>query len=136
MMKRLPMEARTVFALCVMQILFKIVFEYEGAQKAAAMGIGAPAHVSLFVIVIGVVWAVFTIWSLFYQKIAYLFIIGFAAINLFPLILVWFGKTPYIGRPFFNGWMTLCLIYFAYQSYKHHKTQATPQGAQTSPFGI
>ena len=125
MRKQLPIEAKAVFALCVLQILFKIVFESEGARKIVESG-AAPISGDgplVIVAILGVVWLVLTAWSLFYKRVSYLFIMGFAVLNLFPLVLVWFGKTPYVGRPFFNAWMTLSLIYFAYQAYRNYSFQ-------------
>jgi hypothetical protein len=123
MTNKLPMEARAVFSLCVLQILFKIVFESEGAKKIMESG-DAPLPGGMpmtIVAILGILWFLLTIWSVFYKKISYVFIMAFATLNLFPLVLVWFGKTPYVGRPFFNGWMTLCLIYFAYQAYQNYQ---------------
>ncbi|THB70674.1 MAG: hypothetical protein D6E12_02480 [Desulfovibrio sp.] len=121
-LKTLPMEARAVVVLCVMQILFKIVFESEGAQRLIdSSEAPLPGNMPLYAVAgLGVVWLMLTLWSLLYRKLSYVFIMGFAALNLFPLVLVWFGKTPFVGRPFFNGWMTLSLIYFAYQAHKNY----------------
>lgn len=123
MIRKLPMEAKAVFSFCVLQILYKIVFESEGAKKIIESGNAPlPGGMPMAVVtLLGILWLLLTIWSLFYKRISYFFIIGFATLNLFPLVLVWFGKTPYIGRPFFNGWMTLCLIYFAYRAYQNYQ---------------
>jgi hypothetical protein len=91
---KFSMEAKAAIAFIIAQILFKIIFEFEGSR------IFAESHpMPAFTIIV-----IFTI-----------------VLNLFPLVLLIFGIAPFQNRPYFNGWITLSLIYFSYQAYKSRK---------------
>ncbi|MCK4542639.1 MAG: hypothetical protein KAU17_10440 [Spirochaetales bacterium] len=55
-------------------------------------------------------------------RTGYLLTVILGILNLFPLVLLLFGIAPFQNRPYFNGWITLSLIYFGYRAYKSRET--------------
>jgi hypothetical protein len=115
--KNLSIKAQATLALIVAQILFKLIFELEGAAKMAAAGAHEFPFVQVVYFLIAL-WAIIGVLCLLNIKRGYLFSIIFGIVNFFPLVLLCMGLAPYLYRPFFNGWITLSLIYFSYREYK------------------
>jgi hypothetical protein len=113
--KILSMEAKAAIAFIIAQILFKIIFELEGARIFSE-----THHMPAFTIIVAftIAWAVICLLCLANLRIGYLLGIIVGVLNLFPLILLALGIAPFQNRPYFNGWITLCLIYFSYWTYK------------------
>ena len=111
-------EAKATIAFIVAQILFKIIFELEGARIFSE-----THHMPAFTIIVifTIAWSVICILCLANLRIGYLFAIILGILNLFPLVLLAFGIAPFQNRPYFNAWITVCLIYFSYQTYKSLK---------------
>ncbi|MEW6041395.1 MAG: hypothetical protein AB1633_07740 [Elusimicrobiota bacterium] len=109
-------EAQATLALIIAQILYKLIFELEGAAKMVATGHKLPVVQGVYALM--GIWIIIGILCLMNKKIGYLSGIVFGIVNLFPLVLLLMGKTPYVDRPFFNAWITLSLIYFSYRAYK------------------
>ena len=112
-MKRFSMEARAAIAFIIAQILFKIIFEFEGSR------IFAETHrMPAFIVIVAftIAWTIICILCLFRLRIGYLLAVILGVLNLFPLVLLIFGIAPFANRPYFNGWITVCLIYFSYQT--------------------
>jgi len=121
-MKNFSMEAKAAIAFIIVQILFKIIFEFESSFIfAEATGMPAP----IIIIVFAIIWAVICILCLFNLKISYLIAVIFGFVNLFPLILLALGVSPYPFRPYFNAWITFCVIIFNYLAYKSLKREET-----------
>lgn len=116
--KNLSMEAKAGIAFIITQILFKIIFESEGVRIFAESG-SMPAYT--IIIVFTIAWIVICLLCLANLKIDYLFAVIFGVLNLFPLVLLVLGIAPFRNRPYFNGWITLCLIYFSYKTYRSLK---------------
>ena len=116
--KILSMEAKATIAFIIAQILFKIIFELEGARIFSE-----THHMPAFTIIVifTIAWSVICILCLANLKIGYILGIIVGVLNLFPLILLAFGIAPFQDRPYFNAWITICLIYFSYQTYKSLK---------------
>ncbi len=117
-MKRYTMEARAAITFIIAQILFKIIFEFEGSR------IFAETHrMPAFTVIIAftIAWAIICILCLVRLRAGYLLAMILGVLNLFPLVLLIFGIAPFANRPYFNGWITLCLIYFSYQTYRSLK---------------
>ncbi len=76
-----------------------------------------------FIIIVAftIAWAIICILCLFRLRIGYLLAVILGVLNLFPLVLLIFGIAPFADRPYFNGWITVCLIYFSYQTYRSLK---------------
>ena len=112
------MEAKAAIAFIVAQILFKIIFELEGAKIFSE-----THHMPAFTIIVifTIAWPVICILCLANLRIGYLFAIILGILNLFPMVLLAFGIAPFQNRPYFNAWITVCLIYFSYQTYKSLK---------------
>lgn len=117
-MKRYPMEARAAIAFIIAQILFKIIFEFEGSRIFAE-----TYRMPAFIIIVAftIAWAIICILCLVKLRVGYLLAIILGVLNLFPLVLLIFGMAPFQNRPYFNGWITLCLIYFSYRSLREAK---------------
>ena len=115
---KFSMEAKATIAFIVAQILFKIIFELEGAKIFSE-----AHHMPAFTIIVifTIAWSVICILCLANLRIGYLFAIILGILNLFPLVLLAFGIAPFQNRPYFNAWITVCLIYFSYQTYKSLK---------------
>lgn len=112
------MEAKAAIAFIVAQILFKIIFEFEGAR------IFAESHtMPAFTIITAftIAWTVVCLLCLANLRLGYLLAVILGVLNLFPLVLLVLGIAPFPYRPYFNAWITLCLIYFSYQAYKSLK---------------
>ena len=116
--KNLLMEAKAGIAFIITQILFKIIFESEGARILAESG---SMQAYTIIIVFTIAWIVICLLCLANLKIGYLFAVIFGVVNLFPLVLLVLGIAPFRNRPYFNGWITLCLIYFSYKTYRSLK---------------
>ena len=116
--KNLSIEAKATIAFIVAQIFFKIIFELEGARIFSE-----THHMPAFTIIVifTIAWSVICILCLANLRIGYLLGIIVGILNLFPLILLAFGIAPFQDRPYFNAWITICLIYFSYQTYKSLK---------------
>lgn len=113
--KAFSMEAKAAIAFIIAQILFKIIFEFEGSKIFAE---SHPMPAFTMIVIFTVVWAVICLLCLAKLRIGYLLAVIFGVLNLFPLVLMVLGKAPFPYRPYFNGWITLSLIYFSYQTYK------------------
>ena len=112
---RYSMEARAAIFFIIAQILFKIIFEFEGSMMFAE-STGMPAFT--IIVIFTIIWVVLCILCLANLKVSYLIAVIFGFLNLFPLVLLAFGIAPFENRPYFNAWITFCLIYFNYQTYK------------------
>jgi len=113
--KNLSMEAKATIAFIIAQSLFKIIFELEGARIFSE-----THHMPAFTIIVAftIAWSVICLLCLANLRIGYLLGIIVGILNLFPLFLLAIGIAPFQDRPYFNGWITLCLIYFSYWTYK------------------
>ena len=112
---RFSMEAQATLAFIVAQILFKMIFEFEGARIFAATH-RMPAFA--IVVILTIAWAVIGLLCLAKWRTAYLLAVIFGVPNLYPLVLLALGKAPFRYRPFFLTWITLSLMYFSYRAYK------------------
>ena len=112
------MEAKATIAFIIAQILFKIIFEIEGARIFSE-----THHMPAFTIIVifTIAWSIICLLCLANLRIGYLLGIIVGVLNLFPLVLLAFGIAPFQDRPYFNAWITICLIYFSYQTYKSLK---------------
>ena len=117
-MRKYSMEARAAIAFIIAQILFKIIFEFEGSRMFAETH-RMPAFI--IIVVFTIAWAIICVLCLVRLRVGYLLAIILGVLNLFPLALLIFGIAPFANRPYFNGWITLCLIYFSYQTYRSLK---------------
>ena len=115
---RFSMEAQAAISFIVAQILFKIIFEFEGSRIFAETHT-MPAFT--IIVIFTIAWAVIGLLCLANLRTGYLIATIFGILNLFPLVLLILGIAPFQNRPYFNGWITLSLIYFSYQTYKSHK---------------
>ena len=115
---KFPMEAKAAIAFIVAQILFKIIFELEGARIFSE-----THHMPAFAIIVifTIAWSVICILCLANLRIGYLLAVVLGVLNLFPLALLALGIAPFQNRPYFNAWITVWLIYFSYQTYKSLK---------------
>lgn len=115
---KFPMEAKATIAFIIAQILFKIIFELEGARIFSE-----THHMPAFTIIVifTIAWSIICLLCLANLRIGYLLGVIVGILNLFPLVLLAFGIAPFQDRPYFNAWITLCLIYFSYQTYKSPK---------------
>ena len=113
--KNLSMEAQAAIAFIIAQILFKIIFEFEGSRVFAKTH---PMPAFTIILVFTIAWAIICLMCLLKLKTGYLLGVIFGILNLFPLALLVLGIAPYSYRPYFNGWITLSLIYFCYKAYK------------------
>lgn len=116
--KDFSMEAKAAIAFIIAQILFKIIFEFEGSKIFAE---SHPMPAFTMIVIFTVVWAVICLLCLANLRIGYLLAVIFGVLNLFPLVLMVLGKAPFPYRPYFNALITLSLIYFSYQTYKSLK---------------
>jgi len=112
---RFSMEAQATLAFIVAQILFKIIFESEGARIFAVTH-RMPAFA--IVVILTIIWAVIGLLCLANLRTAYLLAVIFGVLNLYPLVLLVLGRAPFRYRPFFLTWITLSLMYFSYRAYK------------------
>ncbi len=112
---KLSMEAKAAIAFIVAQILFKIIFEFEGSKMFAQ---SHPMPAFTIIVAFTIAWAIICLLCLANLKIGYLLAVILGVLNLFPLVLLILGKAPFLYRPYFNGWITLCLIYFSYRTYR------------------
>ena len=115
---KFSMEAKAAIAFIIAQILFKIIFEFEGSRIFAE---SHPMPAFTIIVLFTIAWAVICILCLANLRIGYLLSVILGVLNLFPLVLLVLGKAPFPYRPYFNGWITLSLIYFSYQTYKSMK---------------
>ena len=115
---KFSMEAKAAIAFIIAQILFKIIFEFEGSRIFAE---SHPMPAFTIIVIFTIAWAVVCLLCLANLRIGYLFSVILGVLNLFPLVLLILGIAPYQNRPYFNTWITLCLIYFSYQTYKSLK---------------
>jgi hypothetical protein len=116
--KKFSMEAKAAIAFIIAQIFFKIIFEFEGSRIFAE---SHPMPAFTIIIIFTIAWAVVCLLCLANLRIGYLLSVILGVLNLFPLVLLVLGKAPFPYRPYFNGWITLSLIYFSYQAYKSRK---------------
>ena len=116
-MNKFSMESKAAIAFIIAQILFKIIFEFEGAKIFAE---SHPMPAFTIVVIFTIAWAVICLLCLANLRIGYFLAVILGVLNLFPLVLLVLGIAPYPYRPYFNGWITLSLIYFSYQAYKSH----------------
>jgi len=115
---KFSMEAKAAIAFIIAQILFKIIFEFEGSRIFAE---SHPMPAFTIIVIFTIAWAVICLLCLANLRIGYLLSVILGVLNLFPLVLLVLGKAPFPYRPYFNGWITLSLIYFSYQAYKSRK---------------
>ena len=115
---KFSMEAKAAIAFIIAQILFKIIFEFEGSRIFAE---SHPMPAFTIIVIFTIAWAVICLLCLANLRIGYLLSVILGVLNLFPLVLLVLGKAPFPYRPYFNGWITLSLIYFGYQAYKSRK---------------
>ena len=115
---KFSMEAKAAIAFIIAQILFKIIFEFEGSRIFAE---SHPMPAFTIIVIFTIAWAVICLLCLANLRIGYLLSVILGVLNLFPLVLLVFGIAPFQNRPYFNGWITLSLIYFSYQAYKSRK---------------
>ena len=115
---KFSMEAKAAIAFIIAQILFKIIFEFEGSRIFAE---SHPMPAFTIIVIFTIAWAVVCLLCLANLRIGYLLSVILGVLNLFPLVLLVLGKAPFPYRPYFNGWITLSLIYFSYQTYKSRK---------------
>ena len=115
---KFSMEAKAAIAFIIAQIFFKIIFEFEGAKIFAK---SHPMPAFTIIVIFTIAWAVICLLCLANLKIGYLLSVILGVLNLFPLVLLIVGIAPFQNRPYFNGWITLSLIYFSYQAYKSRK---------------
>ena len=115
---KFSMEAKAAIAFIIAQILFKIIFEFEGSRIFAE---SHPMPAFTIIVIFTIAWVVICLLCLANLKIGYLLSVMLGVLNLFPLVLLIFGIAPFQNRPYFNGWITLSLVYFSYQAYKSRK---------------
>ena len=115
---KFSMEAKAAIAFIIAQILFKIIFEFKGSRIFAE---SHPMPAFTIIVIFTIAWAVICLLCLANLRIGYLLSVILGVLNLFPLVLLVFGIAPFQNRPYFNGWITLSLIYFSYQAYKSRK---------------
>ena len=115
---KFSMEAKAAIAFIIAQILFKIIFEFEGSRIFAE---SHPMPAFTIIVLFTIAWVVICLLCLANLRIGYLLSVILGVLNLFPLVLLVLGKAPFPYRPYFNGWITLSLIYFSYQTYKSMK---------------
>ncbi len=117
LIEKFSMESRAAIAFIVAQILFKIIFEFEGSRIFAE-----AHHIPAFAIIVifTIAWSAVCLLCLANLRMGYLLAVVLGILNLFPLVLLVLGIAPFQSRPYFNGWITLSLIYFSYQAYKSH----------------
>jgi hypothetical protein len=115
---KFSMEAKAAIAFIIAQILFKIIFEFEGSRIFAE---SHPMPAFTIIVIFTIAWAVVCLLCLANLRIGYLLSVILGVLNLFPLVLLIFSIAPFQNRPYFNGWITLSLIYFSYQAYKSRK---------------
>jgi len=115
---KFSMEAQAAIAFIIAQILFKIIFEFEGSKIFAETH---PMPAFSIIVAFTIAWIVICLLCLTNLKIGYLLAVILGVLNLFPLVLLAFGIAPFQNRPYFNAWITLSLIYFSYQTYKSLK---------------
>ena len=115
---KFSMEAKAAIAFIIAQILFKIIFEFKGSRIFAE---SHPMPAFTIIVIFTIAWAVICLLCLANLRIGYLLSVILGVLNLFPLVLLVLGKAPFPYRPYFNGWITLSLIYFSYQAYKSRK---------------
>jgi hypothetical protein len=115
---KFSMEAKAAIAFIIAQILFKIIFEFEGSRIFAE---SHPMPAFTIIVIFTIAWAIICLLCLANLRIGYLLSVILGVLNLFPLVLLIFGIAPFQNRPYFNGWITLSLIYFSYQAYKSRK---------------
>jgi len=111
------MEAKAAIAFIVAQILFKLIFEFESSRTFAETH---PMPAFKIIVIFTIVWAVICLLCLVNLRTGYLLAVIFGVLNLFPLVLLIMGIAPHPYRPYFNGWITLSLIYFSYHAYLSH----------------
>lgn len=117
-LNKFSMEAKAAIAFIIAQILFKIIFEFEGSRIFAE---SHPMPAFTIIVIFTIAWAVICLLCLANLRIGYLLSVILGVLNLFPLVLLIVGIAPFQNRPYFNGWITLSLIYFSYQAYKSRK---------------
>jgi hypothetical protein len=115
---RFSIEAQAAIAFIVAQILFKIIFEFEGSRIFAE---SHPMPAFAVIVAFTIAWVVIGLLCLANWRMGYLLAVILGVLNLFPLVLLLFGIAPFQNRPYFNGWITLSLIYFSYRAYKSSK---------------
>ena len=115
---KFSMEARAAITFIIAQILFKIIFEFEGAKIFSQ---SHPLPAFTIIVIFTIAWATICLLCLANLRIGYLLAVILGILNLFPLVLLALGIAPFHNRPYFNGWITLSLIYFSYQAYKSSK---------------
>ncbi|MEA3352146.1 MAG: hypothetical protein U9Q82_16190 [Chloroflexota bacterium] len=112
---RFSMEAQATIAFIVAQILFKIIFEFEGSRIFAQTH---PMPAFAIIVAFTIVWVIIGLLCLAKWRTGYLLAVILGVLNLFPLVLLVFGIAPFQNRPYFNGWITLSLMYFSFRTYK------------------
>jgi len=115
---KFSMEAKAAIAFIITQIFFKIIFEFEGSRIFAE---SHPMPAFTIIVIFTIAWTITLLLCLANLRIGYLLSVILGVLNLFPLVLLVFGIAPFQNRPYFNAWITLCLIYFSYQTYKSLK---------------
>jgi hypothetical protein len=123
---KLSMKAKASIAFIITQILFKIIFEFKGSKLFPAIvkakfGFYPPMSPFVVIVIFAIIWGIILLLCIANLKAGYLFAAVFGIFNLFPLVLLLLGIAPYKYNPYFNGWITLCLIYFSFGSYKRLK---------------
>ncbi len=124
--KSYSIEKQATIAFIVTQILFKIIFEFEGSaifQETHSM----PAFT--VIVILTIVWGIIGILCLIDLKVGYTLCIIVGILNFFPLVLLAMGIAPFGDRPYFNAWITFALIYFSYKVYKTETIQSNEDRA-------
>ena len=122
--KSYSMEKQATIAFIVAQILFKIIFEFEGSaifQETHSI----PAFT--VIVVLTIIWGIICILCLIDLKVGYILGVVVGILNLFPLVLLAMGIAPFGDRPYFNAWITCSLIYFSYKVYKNETIQSNEE---------
>ena len=117
--KNYSMEKQATIAFIVAQILFKIIFEFEGS---AIFGEAHSVPTFAVIVVLTIIWGVICVLCLLDLKLGYLLGVVVGILNFFPLVLLAMGIAPFENRPYFNAWITFALIYFSYRTYKSYGT--------------
>ncbi|MHC1604594.1 MAG: hypothetical protein ACXQTP_01295 [Candidatus Methanofastidiosia archaeon] len=115
---KFSMEAQAAIAFIIAQILFKIIFEFEGSKIFVETH---PMPAFTIIVAFTIAWTVICLLCIANFRMGYLLAVILGVLNLFPLVLLAFGIAPFQNRPYFNAWITLALIYFSYQTYRSLK---------------
>lgn len=102
--KNISMESKAAISFIIAQILFKIIFEFEGSKIFAETH---PMPAFTIIVIFTIAWAVICLLCLANLTIGYLLAVILGVLNLFPLVLLVLGIAPFQNRPYFNAWITV-----------------------------